>query len=280
MIKLVTRRTDNEAASLGSNEKSLQCLALRISWLEFHGINMPLTQNIQSRAFILLPVFCAVLLSGCGGGGSGADTVSRTVQSADAPTMTAQATSSATTVPGSWKGRVPLPTIPNTQWTQRVMVVNGQSLTYAFGVGNPTPVALPTQEYLATADKPGKTYVTAETEGNLKQFLADDFLPIFLKNCAADISRFDDEGDAELPNINASSIDINNILQVDESTGRKEIRGLLRLNLVLQRALGNEVVGVGFGYKCLSPSDFNRLGELKRKFSKVAASYYNTYQRK
>ena len=74
--------------------------------------------------------------------------------------------------------------VPNTNWSDKTLNINGKQLTYRFGEGNPPEVALNPEQYLPKGDKDGIPYVTPKAEQQLKEFLSDKNLPELLNKCA------------------------------------------------------------------------------------------------
>lgn len=88
--------------------------------------------------------------------------------------------------------------------------------TYRLGGGNPQSVALPPSTYQATANAPGKNYVSTETEKFLVDLLSSPDLKTLVAKCAERNGVF-------IPLIYPTDFDINQWLYID-SEGRKQIK--------------------------------------------------------
>lgn len=174
-------------------------------------------RKIGARASLFLPVCCALLLLGCGGG---SDTPSSNPQSTESPTVTAQGVSGSSTVPRSWKGRVPILTV-NTNWAPRTQIVSGKVVSYIFGNGNPPEVSLQPDQYVEKQVgkywNPGVPYVTPAVEVGVKDFLSSSQLQAIYAACKKN-------GQAKISTAMESlSLDINDYLLIDPKTGRKSL---------------------------------------------------------
>ncbi len=117
---------------------------------------------------------------------------------------------------------------PNTQWKTRT--ING--ITYVFGEGNPTEVALTgsMNEYLRTVNpNTGNApygYINPQTELALKEFVSDEKLPYVLEKCS---DYFDPWNKNQKPEWNRfpPNLDLDTLLIVDPETGKKEINPAL-----------------------------------------------------
>lgn len=87
---------------------------------------------------------------------------------------------------------------PKTDWSDKTMDFNGTKLSYKFGEGNPSKVALLPEQYLPRNGKEGMPYVTAKVEYQLKAFLSDKNLPELLNKC---VNYLNDNMAAQNPDI-------------------------------------------------------------------------------
>ena len=107
----------------------------------------------------------------------------------------------------------------NTEWTPKNITISGQTVTYQFGVGNPPEVSLKKEQYTSTKEKLGIDYVTPEIETLIHNIVSN---PIFNKlaiNCL--LLYKDSIQENRITSI--SDLDINNLLYIDKTTGRKEL---------------------------------------------------------
>lgn len=131
---------------------------------------------------------------------------------------------------------------PNTEWNTRT--ING--ITYGFGEGNPGVVAMNEKALRDYWDNGGTFYMTQRAELYMKDFLASENLPILEEKCA---------GVVHLP----ANKDLNDVLYVDQTTGRKEFsQGFMN---DIENAL-SELTDVGDLPKwrsCLSQNEYNEV---------------------
>ena len=173
--------------------------------------------------------------------------------------------------------------VPNTNWSDKTLNINGKQLTYRFGEGNPPEVALKPEQYLPKGDKDGIPYVTPKAEQQLKEFLSDKNLPELLNKCANFVNN---QVIAQNPNVpkeqlvalmSNSDFDIENYLVIDKETGRKTINPnvdykindfLNTLNNPMER---NPLVTQCFGLNRMD--DFNKI---QSEFHQLGREYTNT----
>lgn len=117
----------------------------------------------------------------------------------------------------------------STTWTDRIESVNGASVVYKFGEGNPSAVSLNSQDYTATQNSPGVPYVTGEVETNLVQLLSSLELKELIQQCSKKNQTYDLA--IEYPN----GFDVNDWLVVNQSSKRKEIKNLSTFSEWLNR---------------------------------------------
>ena len=173
--------------------------------------------------------------------------------------------------------------VPNTNWSDKTLNINGKQLTYRFGEGNPPEVALNPEQYLPKGEKDGIPYVTPKAEQQLKEFLSDKNLPELLNKCANFVNN---QVIAQNPNVpkeqlvalmSNSDFDIENYLVIDKETGRKTINPnvdykindfLNTLNNPMER---NPLVTQCFGLNRMD--DFNKI---QSEFHQLGREYTNT----
>ena len=122
------------------------------------------TRQLKPFITLFIVVMGTAFLASCGGG-SGSSDPTATVSSVEEPNATAQAvTVSGGTVPGTWKGRAPL---PNLQPTTKYGVIKEESVSYAKGIlvvyQNPSNIKA-IQEYISK-----KQWKIIGQEGNVIQ---------------------------------------------------------------------------------------------------------------
>ncbi|MCH7335192.1 hypothetical protein [Acinetobacter sp. NIPH 2699] len=172
---------------------------------------------------------------------------------------------------------------PKTIWKDKTLNINGKNLHYKFGEGNPIETALSPEEYLPKGEKDGIPYVTPKTEENLLNFLSDEDLPAVLDKCE-NYNRY--EMQKLNPNIPVNQLpillqptdfDIENILIVDEKTGRKEINQPL-VNQIneFMNLLSNPLSGTEFSDKCAGIAYKESIERIKNKYYEFTKSYVNT----
>lgn len=157
----------------------------------------------------------------------------------------------------------------DTSWQERTLEINGKQISYIFGDGNPSDIALTTEEIakipdiVRTLPSNYTTYMKAEAEWAMKDFLEHQGLPKLLKQCNKTLSA----------SVQPQDLSMENILYIDKETGRKEFKKELISN-----------IGDGFTTlrspsnpekwkSCLDESEIYILNELEDKFSQVINNY-------
>ena len=238
------------------------------------------TNNIMSLHSTVLGVLIVFMgiLSACGGGSESSPTRAATPQSAEVPNATIQAVSGSTTVPGIWTGRASVLTV-NTNWTPKTIITNGKEAKYIFGLGNPTEVALRPSEYIGNATTAGKDYVTPKVEKLLLSFLSNPSLLNVIKSC-----RLDAE-DSQYT-VDVSGLDINKILIIDPTTGRKSINSTAFDDLIsAAETIQGQMDGKYsiYGPKniyatCVKPADAENFSRLLSDLRELFGTYDATYR--
>lgn len=171
---------------------------------------------------------------------------------------------------------------PNTKWQDKVIKINGKNLNYRFGEGNPKETSLNPEDYKAKGEEDGSPYVTPETEKELYDFLSDEDLPAVLDKC----ENYNRQNMVKLnPNLpieqipvllKPSDFDIENIMTVNTTTGRKEINEDIanRINEFLN-ILSNPLSGSEFADKCAGTAYSQSIIRIQTKFSDFSKSYIN-----
>lgn len=172
---------------------------------------------------------------------------------------------------------------PKTDWSDKTMDFNGTKLSYKFGEGNPSEVALLPEQYLPRNGKEGMPYVTAKAEYQLKAFLSDKNLPELLNKC---VNYLNDNMITQNPDIPANQmvsvldnkdVDIENYLIIDKETGRKMINpeSDYRMNDFLN-TLNNPLSPSLIAIECFGLNRMQDFDELQRKFHALGREYTHT----
>lgn len=172
---------------------------------------------------------------------------------------------------------------PKTAWSDKTMDFNGTKLSYKFGEGNPSEVALLPVHYLPRNGREGMPYVTAKAEYQLKAFLSDKNLPELLNKC---VNYLNDNMITQNPNVPASQmvsvldnndVDIENYLIIDKETGRKMINpeSDYRMNDFLN-TLNNPLTRSPVAIECFGLNRMQDFDELQRKFHALGREYAHT----
>jgi len=111
---------------------------------------------------------------------------------------------------------------PNTLWETKTRQINGKTVTYVFGEGNPKEVALTGDALKDHWRKNGKGYMTPEAEMALKAFLSNPSLPYFINKCFGQIDWHNKQ--AAVYHMYPQNLSIEYLLYIDPETGRKEFR--------------------------------------------------------
>jgi hypothetical protein len=111
---------------------------------------------------------------------------------------------------------------PKTEWRTRYFSINGKSVKYVFGEGNPREVALSGKALEGHWRTNSRGYMTPEAEEAIKIFLGNPSLPYFLEKCYKQLDWYH-----EKPNLSEESkfphnLDMEDMLYIDPETGRKE----------------------------------------------------------
>jgi hypothetical protein len=164
---------------------------------------------------------------------------------------------------------------PKTTWSDKTQNIDGQSVIYSLGSGNPQPVALTENQYASKGIyQPGILYVSSETEKALILFLNDPFLPILLTKCKSIINS-DPSGtifDTSIFDFSIDSFSIENLLYIDKKTGRKEIRYIPMIGDMLSGFVGTSQRD-GYWSQCLNVQEFEKLKVLEGEFSDLKVKY-------
>ena len=172
---------------------------------------------------------------------------------------------------------------PKTDWPDKTMDFNDTQLSYKFGEGNPSEVALLPEQYLPRNGKQGMPYVTAKAEYQLKAFLSDKNLPELLNKC---VNYLNDNMAAQNPDIPVNQmvsvldnkdVDIENYLIIDKETGRKRINpeSDYRMNDFLN-TLNNPLSSSPVAIECFGLNRMQDFDELQRKFHALGREYNHT----
>ncbi|WP_201606732.1 hypothetical protein [Psychrobacter okhotskensis] len=172
---------------------------------------------------------------------------------------------------------------PKTDWSDKTMDFNGTQLSYKFGEGNPSEVALLPEHYLPRKGSEGMPYLTAKTEYLLKAFLSDKNLPQLLNKC---VNYLNDNMAAQNPDIPVNQmvsvldnkdVDIENYLIIDKETGRKMInpKSDYRMNDFLN-TLNNPLSRSPIAIECFELNRMQDFEELQRKFHVLGREYTHT----
>lgn len=172
---------------------------------------------------------------------------------------------------------------PKTDWSDKTMDFNGTELSYKFGEGNPSEVALLPEQYLPKNEKDGMPYVTAKAEYQLKEFLSDKNLPELLNKC---VNYLNNNMVAQNPGVpinqmasvlDNKDVDIENYLIIDEETGRKMINteSDYRMNDFFN-TLNNPLARSPIAMECFGLNRMQDFEELQKKFHNLGREYTNT----
>lgn len=173
--------------------------------------------------------------------------------------------------------------VPNTNWSDKTLNINGKQLTYRFGEGNPPEVALNPEQYLPRGDKDGIPYVTPKAEQQLKEFLSDKNLPELLNKCANFVNN---QVIVQNPNVpreqlvslmNNSDFDIENYLVIDKETGRKTINPNVdyKINDFLN-TLNNPLERSPLVMQCFGLNRMDDFNKIQSEFQQLGREYTNT----
>lgn len=169
---------------------------------------------------------------------------------------------------------------PKTEWSDKTINFNGTELSYKFGEGNPSAVALPPEQYLPKNGEDGIPYVTAKAEYQLKAFLLDKSLPELLDKC---VNYLNATMIAQNPQIPVSQmvsvlenkdVDIENYLIIDKETGRKMINPETdyRMNDFLN-TLNNPLADSPIVSQCFGLDRMLDFEEIQNKFYALGREY-------
>lgn len=172
---------------------------------------------------------------------------------------------------------------PNTNWSDKILNFHGKELTYRFGEGNPTEVALLPEQYLPKHGQEGTPYVTAQVEYQLKAFLSDKNLPELLNKC---VNYLNDKMASQNPEVPASQIasvlenkevDIENYLIIDPKSGRKMLNpeSDSRMNDFLN-TLNNPLDDSPLVIECFGVDRIQDFKRLQKKFHDLGKEYNHT----
>lgn len=172
--------------------------------------------------------------------------------------------------------------VPNLQWKEKTVTIDGVELKYAFGEGNPEEVSLEPKDYLPLNGKDGLRYVTPETEKRLYDFLSDGDLPEVASKCSnfimEEMARNNPSfSPSDFPQVlSPSDLDIERYLIIDKVTGRKEINPEIdnRINDFLN-TLVNPMNGGDEGKRCLGINGYEKALRLKAKFVEFGKTFTN-----
>lgn len=173
--------------------------------------------------------------------------------------------------------------VPNTNWSDKTLNINGKQLTYRFSEGNPPEVALNPEQYLPRGDKDGIPYVTPKAEQQLKEFLSDKNLPELLNKCANFVNN---QVIVQNPNVpreqlvslmNNSNFDIENYLVIDKETGRKTINPNVdyKINDFLN-TLNNPLERSPLVMQCFGLNRMDDFNKIQSEFQQLGREYTNT----
>ncbi len=155
----------------------------------------------------------------------------------------------------------------DTSWNTRTLEINGKPISYIFGDGNPSDVALTPEEIaklpeiVRTLPSNHTTYMKAEAEWAMKDFLEYQELPKLLKQCNKIVA------------ISPQDLSMENILYVDKETGRKEFQKELISSIGDSFAALRSPSNPEKWKDCLNESELYKLDEIEGKFSKVIENY-------
>lgn len=172
---------------------------------------------------------------------------------------------------------------PKTDWADKTIDFNGTELSYKFGEGNPSEVALSSEQYLPKGEKDGVAYVTPKAEYQLKEFLSDENLPELLNKC---INYLNKQMIAKNPGVSADQmvsildnkdVDIENYLIIDKETGRKMINpeSDYRMNDFLN-VLNNPLDRSPVAMECFGLNRMQDFSDIQKKFHDLGREYTNT----
>lgn len=171
---------------------------------------------------------------------------------------------------------------PKTSWEDRTLIINGVATTYKFGEGNPSNVTLSGKDLEDFWKNNGNGYITPESEKSMKTFLENPDLPYFLERCYKQIDWYSDQREfyqewEKFP----TNLDMNDIMYVDENTGRKEFKTntMLSLNQTFSNLDQLELDEKDRGWaKCLSNNEYiQKFLPLREQFNQVAKNYTNQW---
>ena len=164
--------------------------------------------------------------------------------------------------------------MPNTNWQDRELLINGKKIKYTFGTGNPPEVALNPGEY--TGDGKWKNYVTPATEKYLKEFLSDKSLKNFIDRCDKKLGLAEDKSIPGFSIVNGNDWDINKLLLIDPKTGRKELDEE-KTDAISQLlyTVSNKLSGNSAISSCMNDMEIQNFENLRKTFDKATESYIN-----
>ncbi len=118
----------------------------------------------------------------------------------------------------------PSPNIPqpDTTWTTKTRQINGKMVTYEFGKGNPSEVALTGEALKDHWKKNAKGYMTPEAEIALKKFLSNPSLPYFINKCYKQLDWYHSNPQSAEYSRYPQNLSMEHLLYIDPETGRKE----------------------------------------------------------
>lgn len=167
--------------------------------------------------------------------------------------------------------------MPNLSWHEKVLTINGKKLTYRFGDGNPKEVALEPSAYNGSDGK-YEDYVTPAVEQNLYQVLSDPALKNMADRCGMGINS-SLSIDQTSTVLGSAQLSMENMLKIDEKTGRKYIdyASLMALNSIFTNLDSSLVENEHEKqkYQCLGGVDLSDFESLYIKFGHLMNSYIN-----
>ncbi len=173
---------------------------------------------------------------------------------------------------------------PNTLWETKTRQINGKTVTYVFGEGNPKEVAIPKEkieEYMATVDPEMGApygYVTPETEQALKAFLESPSLPYVLQKCYQQIDWYHRRAQADWEKF-PHDLSLENMLVIDPRTGRKELNQVIFsvihpiIDVVINPLIPPDNTQDNPFRQCLSSSEYHHVLKLSAFLTTVTRQY-------
>lgn len=171
---------------------------------------------------------------------------------------------------------------PNLEWSDKSVQFKGSVLSYKFGEGNPSQVALLPEQYLSRDVVDAMDYVTPDVEYKLKAFLSDKNLPELLNKC---VNYLNNNMQATNPDIPADQlplilqnkdVDIENYLMIDKQTGRKTINSDIdnRMNDYLN-ILNNPLDQSPLFLECFGLNKAQDFEKIEDKFHELGRAFIN-----